>query len=1181
MLLVSLLGAVAALLVALVVGAASNADTSSPAVTSTVATPAPVAWEEAPDPGTEVVDRRTADTETFERTDGSFVTRVYPEPVHFRDGSSWRSFDSELVAASADGYLHPRANDGDALIPRDLSDPFALRHDGDWIRFTLDGADEASSAQVDGDTASFDGVAEDTDAAYQAVNDGLRETLTLASPDAPSSITYSFAASADLTPNEQDDGSIAFAGDDGAVAFRIAAPVVWDSTEAVSHAASLRIVPAGDGWKLTLAVDQAWLADPARRFPVTVDPDIYWSGSNLRHHGATQDCTLASGTPTTSQCTNAQLRVGSDASNTYKSLLSFDVRSAIPQDSTVYDSTLLLYQPGTRSQSASNLAVRPVNSSWTNAATWNTRDGSTAWVTPGGDTGTPVGPATSVGSQGYWYYLGVPADTITAWVQGTQPNNGLQLAANTGSPRVTYSFVSTDGSANQWPALDVYWEEDGGARAAYTEDTQRLDDHTQVSVNVANGNLTYTTRDATLAGSSGDLDIAVNRLWQSSASNDYASFGRGWYQNFEQTNLRENTDGSVLVRDETGAAYRFAPGNSAGTFTPPAGLDATLCVIQDTGTSCPRDGVADVKYRLTYNATGRRYYFYNSGLLRAIRDTAGHQLTYAISGQTARISGSGSRQVTLTNNVVNDMATSLSDGTSVSTYLQGGPNNDWLAQSTDANNNVTRYEYNTNGYLTRVSDSQGHDTRIEWQSVPDYGAWRATKITRVLDTAHPADPTRNPTTTYTYSPTTRTTVVTDAAGNATATPTDDGQTTYTYDNALHVTSASPRTSALPPAPAWSPADSQGDTTRPTSTPSGDLYNDGLYVDGRGTTNITLGATDPAASSGGTISGIRRVALEEGDNASQPTASQSTCSDPTSPPRTCPASVSPTLAVDESGLSEGAHHFRQVTQDLAGNTSVSPPWAVNVDRTGPGIVPWFFDDYDDETGTTFISWLPVADPALSGGIPGSGLQSYTYQYAVDGGTWSTPVTTTQPSFAIAGLVSTSRVSLQISTVDNAGNAGAVSTATIAAAKYGFDPTVDDDTDDGDGPAPAAVSGGFSPFAAPLSAYRIHTTWHCSNGDDFVMREGYQNSDGRGFGYQHIRARRGYTSTTDAAIRETLCNPNHAVKHDGGSSYTYLYYYGSTAWRVTYSRQVTRYDGHSKGVITAVPIDSPDDVIVGTP
>jgi YD repeat-containing protein len=1024
-LLVSLCSAGAALLVALVVGSTTNADSSSAPGTPTVASPT---QEQVPAGDDEVVGLRTEQSKTFRRDDGSLTTRVYPEAVHYQDGGSWREIDNALVSGDS-GYVHRRANDGDAQIPSSLDDPLRFSHDGDSLSIQMQDAD--ATASVDGDHATFAGVDDGVDAEYQAINGGLREQLTLADASARSAFTYKIRAGAGLSPTDEADGSITFRNADGAVAFRLGAPVVWDSAQpaAVSHATTLHIAAAadGDGWTLTLAVDHDWLTSPDRTFPVTVDPDVYWSDSGLRFHGAQLDCTLADGSSAaTSLCADPTLRVGHDASHNYRSNLYFNVRSAIPQDAVIYDATLSLFDPGTAAQSSSNLRVRALSAGWTGAATWNTRDGSTSWTTPGGDLAGAPGIATSVGHQGYWYYFDVPTEAIQSWAWGDSPDNGIQLAADAGAPQQVYSFVSTEGNQAQWPAVDIDWEDPRGLDGPYTNDSQALSDHSQLAVNVANGGLTYTERDASLSASGAD-DVRVTRSWRSAMASGWGHYGRGWYDGATISSLWPEDDGSVNWVSPGGSSFRFTPGTGNSYNSPPDAPNLTLCKTSWSG--CSSSGFSNLPYRLTDTTTNTSYLFYDTGQQRAQVDSHGNVVNTVQTSTSTTVSATGSRTITQPNNG-NGMAASTSDGSHTWLYGYSGSDGTVLSSATASGSGggITQYTY-TNNLLTRITDPSGRQTAISWET-PATGNPRVTKIVRVLDAAHPTDATKNPTTTYTYNTATRTTVVTDPAGNATATPTDDGQTTYTYDKYEHVTTASPKTSALAASPTWAASDANWDTTRPTSTPSGDLYNDGLYVDGQGTTNIALGATDPAGTDG-SISGIRRVALEEGDNANQPAASQPTCSDPTAPPRTCPADVNPTVALDEATLSEGTHHFRQVTQDLAGNTSVSAAWAVLVDRTGPLPPNDFTSSFDGDSQSAEVAWNPTDDPALPGGAPGSGFQGSRYRYQIGSGAFSGWADTEDQTATVPSVSATTVITVQVQARDKVGNLSIVVTATVTA------------------------------------------------------------------------------------------------------------------------------------------------------
>jgi YD repeat-containing protein len=972
--------------------------------------------------GEEVMSDRTATSRTYVSDGGRRVTRVFPQPVNFREGERWRAIDNTLVAADKAGFVHGRANDGDALIPRDLSEPVTVSRGAAWVRFGL--RDAQGTATVAGDQASFAGVGDGVDVAYRATNSGVKETLTLAGAEAQSTFVYDIAASDGLHARTGRGGSVVFGDGEDHDRFVITPPVVWDAAKpsSVTRATNTELITTDTGWRLTVAVDRLWLRDPARVFPVTVDPNVQWIvGGTMRYSGAQRDCTLASdGLADTSLCSDPTLTVGSDASRSYKSLLYFDARSVIPQDSTIYDATLLLHAGGTGTAPSSDLRVRRVSSDWTDAATWNTRDGSAAWTTPGGDVGSAtsdVGAPSPVDALNSWYYLHVPAELVQGWIWGDDPDYGLQVAADAGSPTQTYTFESTDGDPYKWPAIDLYWEEDQGDRSAYTQDTQKLTDHSQLAVNVASGNLTYTERDLTLPGSP---ELAVTRRWSAVGSYTPGAFARGWTDTYEGTGVRRNADDSLLFSDQTGAQYRFAPGSAAGTFVTPAGLDVSMCQI-GVASGCGNDGVGGgPSYKLTDNGSGLRFYYWHpSGALGAIKDSDGNLVDLDWQTDAITISGQG-RQLTYHRDL-DGYTPVIGDGDHTVLYHRDVLDDDRLASVTDEDANTTHYDYNDDGYLTKITDPDGRQTRIEWEWVEDFGSWRTAKITRVLDPDDPTDPTKNPTTTYTYDTANRTTVATDPAGNATTDVTDDGQTTYTYDKHLHVTSATPGDSALPDSPTW-PVDDTWDTTRPSSQPSGPWHDlAGGYVDGQGTTSVTLASTDPAAPNG-TVSGVRRMALER-DGSTQPVAAETTCSVTTNPPSSCPATVNQTLSIGESALTEGAHTFRQVTQDLAGHTSTSMAWTVGVDRTPPGQASAFVGYFDETTNVADIEWDPAVDQPAADGTPGSGVASYTYRWRHDSGVWSGWISTISPGTDLPSSAVGDEFDIEVQAYDAVGNLGA--------------------------------------------------------------------------------------------------------------------------------------------------------------
>jgi RHS repeat-associated protein len=417
---------------------------------------------DTPPPGTVVA---RADYSTTSRTnDGKLHTRAYPEPVNFQDeDGSWTPVDRTLESAG-DGTVHPADVDGDATIPSSLEHAVKIEHDERSMTFRLMGAD--GDRDVSGTKADFDDAIPNVDVQYAARSLGLKETLVLQNASAQHVFKYDLRGDDDLVASIDASGELVLRDSSGKEQFRISAPLAWDSASfpEYSNALELSIEKISAGrWTLTMRVDQEWLNDPARVFPVSLDPDFYWVGSALRFHGANTDCYLSGGVQaSTSYCSAQTLALGY-YQRPYRPLLKFDVTQAVPANATVTGATLSMYQPGTVTNPAGNSRLYAVTTDWDSHADWDWSKTSTPWLTSGGggditSNTNLIGPPTAVAAAGNWYSWQAPLAAVQGWVNGTLPNYGLLMKTDTGAPATTaYSFTSTEGNQTYWPTLDVTW----------------------------------------------------------------------------------------------------------------------------------------------------------------------------------------------------------------------------------------------------------------------------------------------------------------------------------------------------------------------------------------------------------------------------------------------------------------------------------------------------------------------------------------------------------------------------------------------------------------------------------------------------------------------------------------------------------------------------------------------------
>ena len=484
-----------------------------------------------------------------------------------------------------------------------------------------------------------------TDAVYNVRDDAVKESLILRDASAPSSFTFAVrvdGARPHMTgPSEAPGARTAFLDAAGREQLALEPLVAVDARGATTPV-SLTLSPvigAGIGgavtFQLRATIPSAWLADPARVWPVALDPSV---GLPL-----TQLVTINSGNgglilysrlcpPNTSPTCPDQQRLlyhadlignqgptGNPAitSTVGRDLLQFDL-SPLPPHVTLlraYLRAVVLDQNGNAPYGGGypvhqtmNASVYPLTASWIGNTTWTTCDGSTPWATPGGDYDASYRVTTSVD-----YSQGMYGDTLAAWNMtplvrqwylGTRPNNGVLVKMDdeqTFSPRgldwltwapnglggYYHSFGNGSG-ANGLEVMYSYipWQggaAPGGARAFDPHAALKSDrslitfpqgDGQQMGVNVANGDLEIMRNDVSLPGVG--LPNVVQRTFHSAASiSQTTTLGHQWQLSVgSDTALFTQPTGDAIYLDPTGQGYDI-----------PTAISSTVsAVVTDTAT---------------------------------------------------------------------------------------------------------------------------------------------------------------------------------------------------------------------------------------------------------------------------------------------------------------------------------------------------------------------------------------------------------------------------------------------------------------------------------------------------------------------------------------------------------------------------------------------------------------------
>ncbi len=411
---------------------------------------------------------------TTAQPDGTLTTEVSAGPVRFQDpAGAWQPIDLELVAAG--GRLRPRA--------AALSAPRLLAQAGPAAGPVVEvgagaqvfawgpqgaGSAAAVTSRPAGPAAAgrvrYPGLLPGgRDLQLDVTAGGVRESVVL--PDRAGALTapsYTdvFTVPAGATAR-QAAGGVEFVDPAGVVVASFGGGHAYDSApsdsaEPAQTAVTTRVAAqAGRQVTVTVGIDPVWLADPARVFPVTIDPEFY---SNTTGPGGT-DAYIDAANPTTGEGSYdpGVLKLGTRPGGATETLLGFGLPVELTQqDNNVLSGTLTVFNDYSYACPSSTMPAVQVTG---NAGPWAA--GSVTW----NNAPPTAGPVTSA-RFAYGYSSACPRDYATidiapiaqAWSYRTLAPNGLRLRAENTNQLGYKRLLPAESGSGVAPAVRISWE---------------------------------------------------------------------------------------------------------------------------------------------------------------------------------------------------------------------------------------------------------------------------------------------------------------------------------------------------------------------------------------------------------------------------------------------------------------------------------------------------------------------------------------------------------------------------------------------------------------------------------------------------------------------------------------------------------------------------------------------------
>lgn len=412
----------------------------------------------------ELVGLRDARSKTYELATGQLEWVSTDEIIHYKDVSgAWQEIDNRIISEGkrAHGVAYAYRNAANSHVVRMAASAggermIQIERDGKSLAFGPAGADRsrsvkgaATTSKVLSDLAvaehcvTYPDLYPGVDLVYESTSTGVREYLVLSGPSVGNRFTFDL--SLDGVAAKESDGGVVFVDDSGATVFWLGAPLAVDETREVTGDVTYALSGEGEDRQLTVTVSREYLDDPARVFPVIVDPDLMVGGT------ATMDSFVNTTTPNTVHPYNdPYLRTGyySGGSGWRRSLIRFNLSGVnIPASYVDYGYILIEQCYGANPK----LKGFPCLSSWSSSSvTWNNQPYCSSTYSTSGSYWN---------GSGWWWRLWTTTP-IKKWLSGEWTNYGFTIKDTrewTKYPESAAWFFSSDSASSHRPQLHIVY----------------------------------------------------------------------------------------------------------------------------------------------------------------------------------------------------------------------------------------------------------------------------------------------------------------------------------------------------------------------------------------------------------------------------------------------------------------------------------------------------------------------------------------------------------------------------------------------------------------------------------------------------------------------------------------------------------------------------------------------------
>ncbi len=484
----------------------------------------------------EITELRTANSETYKMSDGTFQCEIYAgNKYYLNEKGEYEEINnaiiSEKLTSKNVAYKYANAANETKIRFSDDAPSVMVSNGKQSLAFFMTSAAKSSvkigaksntydfreyELQSD-NSVTYSDVANDTDLVYTVNNSGVKEYIMLKGKNAPSEFEFVFDT-AEYVIKENEYGTLDVYDKTGELAFELGSLYAIDSAGNGTEDVTYKIVGEKDGTTIvSVRISEEYLRDTSRVFPILVDPSVTVSG-----YSDTYDACVSNKYPNTNYGGNSFLRTGKDCDyGVRRSFVQFEIPSSL-RGKTATEATICFYWAGGAS---SGIKLYNITQSWKSKnVTWNTQP-----------TCSSNASATLSGSSYNWYNGSIKA-LVQTWLNNDNNNHGVMLKdTNESNMSIWTTFNASESSSANKPKLTITYSGDsasmGYAQLIGVIESEPGHDHTSWFDNVKSNLYACGYNSSQHSGSftkntiANYLDINSNTVFASRSHGGYVASG--------------------------------------------------------------------------------------------------------------------------------------------------------------------------------------------------------------------------------------------------------------------------------------------------------------------------------------------------------------------------------------------------------------------------------------------------------------------------------------------------------------------------------------------------------------------------------------------------------------------------------------------------------------------------------